>query len=51
MSESFDKDDYQEDKVIIDQWLKASEELESIDYSIRKIDGEVRSFFHLNKSN
>ena len=51
MGEGFDRDDFLEAKKIADQCLKASKELDSLDYSVRKVSGEVRSFFHFNKAN
>ena len=51
MGEEFDRDDFLEAKKIADQCLKASEEVDSLDYSVRKVSGEVRSFFHFNKAN
>ncbi len=40
----------EEEKIFADL-MKASQELDSLDYSVRKVGGEVRSFFHLNKVN
>ncbi|MFT5905660.1 MAG: hypothetical protein ACI9E1_001260 [Cryomorphaceae bacterium] len=51
LSPSFDRADFEESKTLIDEMLKASEEVDSLDFSMRKINGEVRSFFHLNKRN
>ena len=51
LSPGFDRADFEESKGLIDDMLKASEEVDSIDFSMRKINGEVRSFFHLNKRN
>ncbi len=51
LSPSFDRVDFEESKKLIDDVLKASEEVDSLDFSMRKINGEVRSFFHLNKRN
>jgi hypothetical protein len=51
LSPSFVSAEFEEAKVIMDKVLKASEEVDSLDFSMRKINGEVRSFFHLNKRN
>jgi hypothetical protein len=51
LTPSFDRTEFEQSKVIIDEVLKASEELDGVDFSMRKINGEVRSFFHLNKRN
>jgi len=47
----FKKDNFLKDKKLADGWMKASEEIDSLDYSVKKVDGEVRSFFHFNKAN
>jgi hypothetical protein len=51
LSLTFDRADFEESKDLIDKMLKASEEVDSLDFSMRKINGEVRSFLHLNKRN
>ena len=51
MSPGFDREEFEEAQVLIDDVLKVSEELDGVDFSIRKVNGEVRSFFHLNKRN
>ncbi len=51
LSPSFDRADFDESKTLMDEMLKVSEEVDSLDFSMRKINGEVRSFFHLNKRN
>jgi len=51
LSPTFDRVEFEESKILIDEMLKASEEVDSVDFSMRKINGEVRSFFHLNKRN
>lgn len=45
----FDQEEFEESKALMADVLKASEELDSLDFSIRKVNGEVRSFLHLNK--
>ncbi len=50
-SPSFDAEEFKEDKLMINEVLKVSEEIVSIDFSMRKVNGEVRSFFHFNKRN
>lgn len=51
ITDTFDRDEFEEAQVIIKDILKVSEELDSMDFSMRKMNGEVRSFFHLNKRN
>ncbi len=48
---SFSRADFEEAKVLLNEVLKVSEELDSVDFSMRNIDGEFRSFFHINKRN
>ncbi len=49
ISPAFDRAEFEESKTMIDEVLRVSEEIDSLDFSMRKVNGEVRSFIHLNK--
>lgn len=51
LSPSFNREEFEESRMIINDVIKASEEVDSLDFSMRKVNGEVRSFLHLNKRN